>query len=222
MVAMGDDDARAAMEVFRGRTRRIVVLSSGDVYRAYGRFTRLEPGPPDPVPLNETSPLRTALYPHRTDAKSPNDWVYRYERSSSSAPFSPNRTSKASCCGCRRYTGQAGTRTLRPSTSYGISRSGDGRTATWRTSPRRSSSPRCTTRRRAELQRRRGIHAFRRRARRRSARPGIDGASIAQDGADANFAQDIVYDTARIRRELGYVEPIPYAEGLERTLASRR
>ena len=51
---------------------------------------------------------------------------------------------------------------------------------------------------------------------------GSTGASIAQDGADANFAQDIVYDTARIRRELGYVEPIPYAEGLERTLASRR
>ena len=34
----------------------------------------------------------------------------------------------------------------------------------------------------------------------------------------ANFEQDIVYDTQRIRRELGYCEPVPYHEGLNRTL----
>ena len=34
----------------------------------------------------------------------------------------------------------------------------------------------------------------------------------------ANFAQNIVYDTAKIRRELGYREPVPYDEGIRRTL----
>src|SRR5262249_20802552 len=42
MSAMGEADARAARETFRGTARRIVVLSSGDVYRAYGVATGIE------------------------------------------------------------------------------------------------------------------------------------------------------------------------------------
>jgi nucleoside-diphosphate-sugar epimerase len=37
---------------------RAVVVSSIDVYRAYGRLSRSEPGPPDDAPLNEDAPLR--------------------------------------------------------------------------------------------------------------------------------------------------------------------
>ena len=44
MTPMGERDARAAVDTFRGRAARMVALSSGDVYRAYGRFTGLEPG----------------------------------------------------------------------------------------------------------------------------------------------------------------------------------
>src|SRR5262245_57468213 len=55
MIAMGEPDAAAAMDWFEGHAGRIVVLSSGDVYRAYGRFIGLEPGPPEPTPLAETS-----------------------------------------------------------------------------------------------------------------------------------------------------------------------
>ncbi len=44
MIAMGEEDSRAALEAFRGRTGRIVWLSSGDVYLAYGRFTGLGTG----------------------------------------------------------------------------------------------------------------------------------------------------------------------------------
>ena len=40
------------------------------------------------------------------------------------------------------------------------------------------------------------------------------------DARPANFEQDIVYDTARIREELGYREGVPYEEGLRRTFAS--
>src|SRR5690349_19546475 len=44
MIPMGEADARAGVHAFAGRTERLVALSSGDVCRAYGRFTGLEPG----------------------------------------------------------------------------------------------------------------------------------------------------------------------------------
>jgi nucleoside-diphosphate-sugar epimerase len=46
---------------FQGVARRGVVASSADVYRAFGRLHRTEPGPPDPVPLTEDSPLREVV-----------------------------------------------------------------------------------------------------------------------------------------------------------------
>jgi nucleoside-diphosphate-sugar epimerase len=42
---------------------RAVVLSSGDVYRAFARLLGSEPGDPDPVPLSEASPLRAGPSP---------------------------------------------------------------------------------------------------------------------------------------------------------------
>ena len=69
MTMMGEADGRAAAEAFAGRTGRLVMISSGDVYRAYGRLTGLEPGPPDPVPLAEDAPLRSVLYPYRKQAE---------------------------------------------------------------------------------------------------------------------------------------------------------
>jgi len=56
--------ARELMDTFRGAARRIVALSSGDVYRACGVLHGSEPGPLEPVPLTETSPLRTNLQTH--------------------------------------------------------------------------------------------------------------------------------------------------------------
>lgn len=56
--------ARDLMESVRGSTARVVVISSIDVYRAYGRVRGFEPGPPDPVPLDEDAPLRERLRPH--------------------------------------------------------------------------------------------------------------------------------------------------------------
>ncbi len=53
--------ARTLMDVFRGIARRVIALSSSDVYRALGVIHGTEDGPPDPVPLRETSPLRTRL-----------------------------------------------------------------------------------------------------------------------------------------------------------------
>lgn len=53
--------ARVLVETLRGAAGRVVALSSQDVYRACGVLHGLEPGPPDPVPLGEGSPLRTRL-----------------------------------------------------------------------------------------------------------------------------------------------------------------
>jgi len=65
MVLMGEADARSAVETFTGKTGRFVMVSSSDVYRAYGRLTRSEPGAPDPIPLGENAPLRESRYPYR-------------------------------------------------------------------------------------------------------------------------------------------------------------
>jgi nucleoside-diphosphate-sugar epimerase len=53
------------LDALRGVARRVVAISSHDVYRAYGRLTGIEPGPPDPTPYAEDAPLRERLYPYR-------------------------------------------------------------------------------------------------------------------------------------------------------------
>jgi nucleoside-diphosphate-sugar epimerase len=79
MRAMGEADSRALVDFWRGRAR-IIVPSSGDVYRAYGRLIGTEPGPPEPVPLTEHSPVREKLYPYRSKASSSSDLSYWYEK----------------------------------------------------------------------------------------------------------------------------------------------
>ncbi|GCE45608.1 nucleoside-diphosphate-sugar epimerase [Thermosporothrix hazakensis] len=65
MVPWSDRDSRILVETIRGIARRVVGISSQDVYRAYGRLHGTEPGPIEPVPLTEDSPLREKLYPYR-------------------------------------------------------------------------------------------------------------------------------------------------------------
>lgn len=59
MFAMTEGDARAIANV----EGRVVVASSGDVYRQYDRVRGVEQGPSE-VPLTEESPLRTNLFPY--------------------------------------------------------------------------------------------------------------------------------------------------------------
>jgi nucleoside-diphosphate-sugar epimerase len=58
-ILASERQAQTTMEAFRGITRRIVALSSGDVYRAAGILHGTEPGPLQPMPLTEESDLRT-------------------------------------------------------------------------------------------------------------------------------------------------------------------
>jgi nucleoside-diphosphate-sugar epimerase len=80
MIPMGEADARAAVNFFRGPTGRMVWISSGDVYLAYGRFLGIEPGPALPGPLCEDSPLRSILHPYRDSAKPADDLANVYEK----------------------------------------------------------------------------------------------------------------------------------------------
>jgi nucleoside-diphosphate-sugar epimerase len=63
MIPESDVDAEIVMRTFRGIARRVVGISSMDVYRAYGRLHRREPGPLEPIPLTEEAPLREQFYP---------------------------------------------------------------------------------------------------------------------------------------------------------------
>jgi nucleoside-diphosphate-sugar epimerase len=53
--------ATALMELFRGKARRIIAISSMDAYRACGVLHGSEPGDLEPLPLTEDSPVRTVL-----------------------------------------------------------------------------------------------------------------------------------------------------------------
>jgi nucleoside-diphosphate-sugar epimerase len=80
MFPVGRDDMLAAADHFAGRVRRMVALSSGDVYRAYARLLGIEPGPLEPMPLDENARLRETRYPYRHQATGPGDWTYHYDK----------------------------------------------------------------------------------------------------------------------------------------------
>jgi nucleoside-diphosphate-sugar epimerase len=65
MRAMTEAQARSTADAVRGIARRLVVVSSMDVYRAYGRLHGSEPGEPLTPPFDEDSPLREKLYVYR-------------------------------------------------------------------------------------------------------------------------------------------------------------
>jgi len=80
MWAMTQKDAESFVRRFRGVAGRAVVISSGDVYRAYGKLQRRETGPPDAVPLAEDAPLRESRYPYRDKAPGADHWMERYDK----------------------------------------------------------------------------------------------------------------------------------------------
>src|SRR5262245_12539880 len=64
-IAFTERQAEAVMQTFRGIAQRVVVLSSGDVYRANDIVFRRVEGHVEPTPLTEASPLRDRLFPYR-------------------------------------------------------------------------------------------------------------------------------------------------------------
>lgn len=64
LVLSSGSQAEEMMNVFRGIARRVVMLSSMDVYRAVGISHDTESGPLQDVPLTEDSELRRNLHPY--------------------------------------------------------------------------------------------------------------------------------------------------------------
>jgi nucleoside-diphosphate-sugar epimerase len=64
MIPMTEQDARNLIRTFDGIARRIVAVSSQDVYRAWGYVVGLEGQLTDPH-ITEDSPLRESRYPYR-------------------------------------------------------------------------------------------------------------------------------------------------------------
>jgi nucleoside-diphosphate-sugar epimerase len=79
MIPATEQDARSVMSIFRSVAKRVIAISSQDVYLAYGRLIGIEPGPREPAPLTEDSPLRRKLYPYRHQTQ-PGDRLYDYEK----------------------------------------------------------------------------------------------------------------------------------------------
>jgi nucleoside-diphosphate-sugar epimerase len=57
--------AQETARAFRGKVRRLVALGSADVYRNYDGLRGKSAVAPDPVPLAEDAPLRETRYPYR-------------------------------------------------------------------------------------------------------------------------------------------------------------
>ena len=84
MRAMTEADARAVADTVRDIAKRYVVISSMDVYRAYGRLHGSEPGLALTPPFDEDSALREKLYVYREHAPSaiaqPPAWLNDYDK----------------------------------------------------------------------------------------------------------------------------------------------
>ncbi len=84
MIPLTEQDALEVMSIFRGVARRVVAISSQDVYRAFGRVNGKESGAVESVPLTEESALRENLYPYRAEAPrdqdDPRRWLDDYDK----------------------------------------------------------------------------------------------------------------------------------------------
>lgn len=81
MIPYSETDARQLADTFRDLVKRIVIISSCDVYRAYDRLWKVFTNKLIAVPLNEESKLRENFYPYRKVLSSQsNDWSYHYEK----------------------------------------------------------------------------------------------------------------------------------------------
>jgi nucleoside-diphosphate-sugar epimerase len=218
IILIGEADSRAVMEAFRGRASRVVALSSGDVYRAYGRLTRAEPGPIEAGLLHEDSPLRSVLYPYRKQAKSAADWVYDYEkilveREILGNPDLPgvilrlpklygpgNNADLATVYGFRHQPQWRWTHGYVENVAAAIVLAAGHPAASGRIYNVGEASTPTVGERLACL----------------------PPSNIpADESTQFDMTQDIAYDTSNIRAELGYAEHVSYEEGLRRTLSQR-
>jgi nucleoside-diphosphate-sugar epimerase len=205
MIAMGEQDAGAAMAIFAGHAGRIVVLSSGDVYRAYGRFVGTEPGPIEPTPLNEDAPLREQLFPYRESAPTKQDLKYWYDKILVERAVRGRIDLPATVLRLPKVYGPGENADL--ATIYGFRHQPQWRwTHGYVENVAKAIALAVCDPRAANNVFNVGESRTPTMAERLSRLPDRDVALAAEDAK--NFAQDIAYDTSKIRRELGFSEDI--------------
>ncbi len=219
MIAMGEEDSLAAVRAFAGIARRIVAASSGDVYRAFGLLRGTEEGPPEPVPLTEDSPLRSRLYPYREPDMPPGAMLHSYdkvlaERALASEPalpatilrfpkiYGPNDNANLATVHAYRHQPQwRWTHGFADNVGAALALAVLDERAAGRVYNVGEESTPTMGERLVRL-------------------PPND--SIPTSDAPLDYAQDIVYDTGAIRRELGFVEPLDEGEAMVRLSLSSR
>jgi nucleoside-diphosphate-sugar epimerase len=215
MIAMGELDARAAAQAFAGRAARLIALSSGDVYQAYGRFTGLEPGPVEAGLLTEDSPLRKTHYPYSAQAKSSDELSYSYEKILVEREVFRHAKLTGTVLRLPKVYGPGGNADL--TTVYGY-RDWPGWRWTHGYVENVAAAIVLAALHPAAAGRVYNVgEAYTPTiAERLQSLPPSTLPTAQSDGYD--FRHDIAYDTTRIRNELGYIEPVSYEEGLKRTL----
>ena len=246
-IAYTETEARGLIEGLRGIAGRYVVLSSQDVYAPYGRLLRLEGGVAARLASTEDSPLRASRHPYRARAR-PGEMAYDYDkilveaavRGAADAPVTVLRLPMV-------YGSGDPYRRLRPLLAKMTPDSAEIRVdrarAGWRwtrgfvddvadaialaaTAP--MGDPRAANRvynvgEQDALAERDWIRAVGDAAGWRGAVREAPFAEIPEserEPFDFDYAHDLVADTTRIRRELGFRERVGRAEGLRRTAAS--
>jgi nucleoside-diphosphate-sugar epimerase len=220
---------------------RVVVISSADVYRAYGRLHGSEPGPPEPVPVAEDAPLRDRLYPYRGERDGAFD---NYDKIPVERAFAAD---PHVACTVLRLPAVYGEHDPQHRLRAGLARMDAGRPAI--VIPQRARAWRWSwsyvgdvaeaialavtdTRATGRVYNIATEHALTHDAWLRAVgeAAGWHGEISGVPDADlpahlrlpVNYEQDLVLDSTRIRADLGYHEPHPLAEGLARTIAWER
>jgi nucleoside-diphosphate-sugar epimerase len=84
MISVTQGTAQAVVYTFLGIAKRLIVISSQDVYRAYGLVNGHETGPLELLPIDETSFSRSKLFPYRgAELRAPEDprrWLDDYDK----------------------------------------------------------------------------------------------------------------------------------------------
>lgn len=210
MMAMGERDGAAARDAFAGVSRRIVMVSSGDVYRAYGCFHETESGPLEPTPLTESARLRTVLYPYRTPNARPEQLEYFYEKILAEREIAANPALPAIILRLPKVYGADDNADL--ATVYGVRHQ-----PAWRWTHGHVDNVASAIALSATHDTAHGVFNVGEKhtptvAERLAYLP--DRADAPLFPGHARFEQNIHYDTTRIRRELGLEDEVPEREGM--------
>lgn len=230
MLPHNDRDAQAVLDVFRGIAGRIVGISSEDVYRAYDVLWHRDTGPTRAVPLTENADLCTSFYPDGSDR----DKILA-ERIIMGDPALPGTILRYPMV----YGPNDGGRILAELTRMDMGRPVillDRQFATWRWSRGYAENVAHVTVLAVTNDRATGriynvaepdAWSMQEWIEQLGEVAGWHGQVVSLPAeqlpahlvSEHNWAQDWIVDTTRIREELGYVEPIPPAEALRRTVA---